>query len=30
MTPDERARLVVAVVLGLAAVFCLVGFFTYT
>ena len=29
MTSTERARLVVAVVLGLAAVFCLVGFFTY-
>jgi hypothetical protein len=29
MTPGERARLVVAVVLGLAVVFCLVGFFTY-
>ena len=30
MTPSERARLVVAVVLALVAVFCLVGFFTYT
>ena len=30
MTPGERARLVVAVVLALAAVFCLVGFFTYS
>jgi hypothetical protein len=29
MTPGERARLVVAVVLALVAVFCLVGFFTY-
>jgi hypothetical protein len=29
MTAGERARLVVAVVLALAAVFCLVGFFTY-
>jgi len=30
MTPGERVRLVVAVVLALAAVFCLVGFFTYS
>ena len=29
MTAGERARLTVAVVLGLVAVFCLVGFFTY-
>ena len=29
MTGGERARLVVAVVLALVAVFCLVGFFTY-
>ncbi len=29
LTSNERGRLAVAVVLALAAVFCLVGFFTY-